>query len=103
LKGSCSPEVVGYGGYQDSLVSFLFVDPEYYKRGIATLLLKKVISQIGVKAWLNVAKNNIPARQLYQKFGFKIVEEFVGKYNGHDVTVLRLALRPELEAWEKRS
>jgi hypothetical protein len=40
-------------------------------------------------------------RQDNQKFGFKIVEEFVGKYNGHDVTVLRLALRPELEAWKK--
>ena len=119
LKGSCSPEaviplakdevllksfnhsilyvaelehqVVGYGGYQDSLVSFLFVDPDYYKRGIATLLLKKVILQIGAKAWLNVAKNNIPARELYQKFGFKIAEEFMGKYNGHVVTVFRLA------------
>jgi ribosomal protein S18 acetylase RimI-like enzyme len=130
LKGSCSPEaviplaqderflnlfhhsvlyvaeldqqVVGYAGYQGSLVSFLFVDPQYYQRGIAMKLLKKVISQIGATAWLNVAKNNLPARELYQKFGFKIAEEFVGQYNGHDVTVLRLALKPELEAWKQR-
>ena len=90
-------KVVGYAGYQDSLVSFLFVDPDYYRRGIATELLKKVILQIGAAVWLNVAKNNLPARALYQKFGFKMAEEFVGKYNGHDVAVLRLALRPELE------
>jgi [ribosomal protein S18]-alanine N-acetyltransferase len=130
LKGSCSPEaviplakdegllnlfnnsvlyvaeldnkIVGYGGYQGTLISFLFVDPQYYKRGIATELLKKVITQIGPEAWLIVAKNNIPARELYQKFGFQIAKEFVGKYNGHDVTVLRLALRPKLETWKKR-
>jgi [ribosomal protein S18]-alanine N-acetyltransferase len=94
-------KVYGFAGYDGSLVSFLFVDPTYYKRGIGTELLKKVLSQVGDKAWLNVAKNNIPARELYKKFGFKIAAEFVGKYNGKDVTVLRLALKPELEPWKK--
>jgi hypothetical protein len=36
-----------------------------------------------------------------KKFGFKIAKDFIGKYNGHDVTVLRLALKPELESWKK--
>jgi hypothetical protein len=30
--------------------------------------------------------------------GSKIAEEFIGKYNGYDVTVLRMALKPEFES-----
>lgn len=93
--------IVGYAGYQsNALISFLFVDPVYYQQGIATALLTHVVSEVGEKAWLLVAKNNFPAIKLYYKNGFKKVEEFVGKYNGMDVCVLRLALTPRLESWK---
>lgn len=95
--------VVGYAGYQsNSLVSFLFVDPRFYQQGIATKLLNHILLEVGEKAWLLVAKNNFPAIKLYNKNGFKEAEEFIGKYNGIDVSVLRMALIPELESWMNR-
>ncbi|ABR47619.1 GCN5-related N-acetyltransferase [Alkaliphilus metalliredigens QYMF] len=96
-------KVIGYAGYEsNSLVSFLFVDPSYYQRGIGTKLLTRVVSEVGEKAWLLVAKNNVPAIKLYYKHGFRRVQEFIGKYNGIDISVLRLALTPELQSWRHR-
>ncbi|MTI56277.1 GNAT family N-acetyltransferase [Geosporobacter ferrireducens] len=96
-------KVVGYVGYEsNSLISFLFVDPSYYQKGIGTELLTRILSEVGEKAWLLVAKNNIAATKLYFEHGFRTVEEFIGKYNGIDVSVLRLALTPELQSWRCR-
>jgi len=94
-------EIVGYVGYEKSLISFLFVDPAHYKKGIGSTLLKYVLPLIGEKAWLRVAKNNIPALELYKKFHFKIAKEYSGKYNNKiPLEVYILALDPELKAWE---
>ena len=95
-----SDKVIGYVGNQENLISFLFVDPEYYSKGIGTILLNHILPIIGEKAWLFVAKTNSRAINLYKKFGFSIVEEFTGKYNGKiEVTVLRLAFKPKLCGW----
>lgn len=96
-----SDKILGYAGNQGNLISFLFVDPEYYGHGFATTLLEYLLPIIGKKAWLFVAKTNTPAINLYKKFGFSIVEEFTGKYNGKiEVSVLRLALNPKLQGWK---
>ncbi len=93
--------VIGYVGNQNNLITFLFVDPDYYGNGFGTMLLNHILPLIGEKTWLIVAKSNISAVNLYDKFGFSIVEEFIGKYNGKvDIPVLRLALKPELESWK---
>lgn len=96
-------DFLGYAGLQDSLISFLFVDPKYYGLGIGKELLKFILNKVGDRAWLFVAKTNERAIYIYKKMGFSIVEEFVGKYNGKvEVNVLRLALKPELEAWSSK-
>ena len=68
---------------------FLKAKPDEMK---GSCKIDDIISEVGEKAWLLVAKSNFPAIKLYYKNGFKKVEEFVGKYNGIDVCVLRLAL-----------
>ena len=60
-------------------VGSLGVAPEYRKHGIATFILShcaQVAKRLG-KEWLELAvlKTNIPARQLYEKFGFLNKEE----------------------------
>jgi ribosomal protein S18 acetylase RimI-like enzyme len=60
-------------------VASLGVAPEYRKHGIATFILShctQVAKRLG-KKWLEltVLKTNIPARQLYEKFGFSDTEE----------------------------
>lgn len=89
-------QILGYIGYRQDLISFLFVDPAHYRTGIGSRLLAHVLPLMGNKAWLLVAKTNRAAIALYQKFGFTVAEEFTGKYNGKiPLAVLRLALLPD--------
>jgi ribosomal protein S18 acetylase RimI-like enzyme len=68
---------------------------------VATTVLEFVLPLIGNEAWLLVLKTNLPAINLYQTFGFKVVEEFIGKYNRKiEVVVLRLAIEPALKSWK---
>ncbi|MEM6840911.1 MAG: GNAT family N-acetyltransferase [Bacteroidota bacterium] len=95
-------EIIGFTGYKRYLISFLFVNPDHYRRKVATKLLDHILPLIGNKAWLLVVNTNLPAIKLYNKFGFTIAEEFPGKYNQNiDVTVLRLAINPPLKAWKQ--
>jgi ribosomal protein S18 acetylase RimI-like enzyme len=94
--------IIGFAGYNKYLITFLFTDPVYYRQEVARRLLQYILPLIGDKAWLLVLKTNLPALKLYQKFGFTIVEEFIGKYNRKiEVVVLRLALEPTLKSWEQ--
>jgi ribosomal protein S18 acetylase RimI-like enzyme len=94
--------IIGFAGYNRNLISFLFTDPSYYRQGVATALLAYILPLIGNKAWLVVLKTNVGAIKLYERFGFTIVEQFVGKYNRKiEVVALRLALKPTLQAWKQ--
>ncbi|MEM9673833.1 MAG: GNAT family N-acetyltransferase [Bacteroidota bacterium] len=94
--------IIGFVGYKKYLISFLFTSPDCYRQKIATRMLEYILPLIGDKAWLLVLKTNLPAIELYSKFGFTIAEEFAGKYNRKiDVTVLRLAIKPSLESWKQ--
>ena len=86
-------EIIGYVGNHGNLISFLFVDPRYYRKGIGSELLRFIMPYAGKDAWLLTAKSNVPAISLYKSFGFSIVDEFLGNYNDiKRVKVLRLAL-----------
>jgi ribosomal protein S18 acetylase RimI-like enzyme len=91
--------VIAFAGYNKYLISFLFVNPEYCRRGVATKLLQYILPLIGNHAWLFVLKTNLAAVSLYNRFGFVIAEEFNGKYNDSEVVVLRLAISPQLKSW----
>jgi ribosomal protein S18 acetylase RimI-like enzyme len=94
--------IIGFAGFNKYLITFLFIDPAYYRQRVATILLEYILSLIGNKAWLLVLKTNLGAIKLYNGFGFTVVEEFVGKYNRKiEVVVLRLAIEPTLQSWKQ--
>ncbi|MGE0448017.1 MAG: N-acetyltransferase family protein [Vicinamibacterales bacterium] len=82
--------VVGFAGTIGSYISWVCVHPGQRRRGVATRLLDHVLEQVPPPATLNVSKNNEPARRLYERMGFVLDSDFVGKFNGHDVAVLKL-------------
>lgn len=87
-----SQGIIGCVGNKENLISFLFVDPRYYRKGIASGMLKFILAKCK-NPWLITAKNNTPAISLYKSFGFSIVEEFTGNYNDiKRVQVLKLVL-----------
>ena len=64
-----SPTPDGIHKYQ---ISYLAVDEEYRKRGIATKMLDMVESNV----WLEVLNSNTEACNFYIKKGFKLYETF---------------------------
>lgn len=72
-------EIKGYGYIDDKTPEFVIsLFKEYRKQGIGTKLMKEMISYLKVKnynqASLSVQKENYAVR-MYQKLGFKIVDE----------------------------
>lgn len=57
----------------------LYVLPEYRKRGFASILIKRVIEKQKklnkIHLRVDVRKKDYPARHLYKKFGFRVLEK----------------------------
>jgi ribosomal protein S18 acetylase RimI-like enzyme len=82
--------VVGFAGNKGNYISWLFVHPDFRRRGVAARLLREILRPLRGTVALNVAKNNQPARALYEKNGFLLEKEFVGQWNGYECQVARL-------------
>ena len=83
-------EVIGFGGFKGSYVSWLFVHPAYRRRGVARALLASMLARLEGPIRLNVLRSNVAAIKLYEEFGFTVSKDFVGRFNGQDVNVLTL-------------
>ncbi len=77
--------IVGYCAFFDHEIRAIYVMPSRRSEGIGKQMLEFLLSSINGNLFLFVAKSNIQAKQLYQKHGFKIVDEFETKYNGVEV------------------
>jgi len=90
LVGEVHDGVVAFAGTKGNYVSWLFVHPDFRRRGLGSLLLREAMAPLSGAVELNVAKNNQPARALYEKAGFKLAKEFVREWNGYECQVARL-------------
>jgi ribosomal-protein-alanine N-acetyltransferase len=72
----------------------LAVVPEFRRRGVATALLSRVMSEaarFGIRrTMLEVRQSNAPARQLYEKFGFVVAGTRNNYYTNPDEDALVL-------------
>jgi ribosomal protein S18 acetylase RimI-like enzyme len=93
-------QVVGFVGVEGTYVSWLYVDPAYYGRGIGRHLLRLGVKEIGPEAWTIALAGNTPAIKLYQSEGFEIQKTFEGENAGYPCTVARLVLNPEKHRWQ---
>jgi len=83
-------EVVGFSSVDETYVPFLYIDPDYYGRGIGRKLLRMAVKAIGDGAWTIVLHNNKPAISLYESEGFKEVLRFDSDNAGYLCTCLRM-------------
>ena len=74
--------ILGFGAYFGSEIRALFVDPVCRGQGIGSTLLNYMLGCVVHPATLYVAKTNEPAKALYSRYGFQIVDEFNTSYNG---------------------
>lgn len=86
--------VVGFSGVDGAYISWLYVDPTFWDRGIGRKLLRHAVHLIGPRAWTVVLAGNGRAQRLYQTEGFQIVRTSQGSNAGYPCTSFRLALSP---------
>jgi putative acetyltransferase len=78
--------IAGYASYCGSNITALFVHPGRRGRGIGKKLLEYILQRMEGPITLNLATSNEPAKQLYVKYGFTVVSEFMAYYNGIEVS-----------------
>lgn len=76
--------------FDESEILILYVDKLFRKKGIAKKLINYLISPINSKSiLLEVSNENLPALNLYDKFGFKIINIRKKYYQDSDAYVMR--------------
>ena len=83
-------DVVAYSAHFGEEIRGLFVHPSCRRKGIGHKLFEFILSKISDNAFLYVASSNKPAINLYRKYGFEIIEEFITSYNGVDVKAVKM-------------
>jgi ribosomal protein S18 acetylase RimI-like enzyme len=76
--------VRGFVAFTDNEMTWLYVEPSYYGRGIGKMLLQHAIDHAGPVLRTEVLEGNEPALGLYRSYGFVIVERRVGKMQGNE-------------------
>lgn len=84
--------VIGFIGVADEKVEMLFLDPNYFGRGIWKKLLTFAVDKLNAYK-VDVNEQNTKALNFYQKFGFEIVERTDQDDQGRNYPLLRMKLK----------
>ncbi len=85
-------KIFGFIGLKENVISWLFVHPDFRRKGVARKLITKLTEEHNHALKLNIVKNNHAAMSLYLDLGFKAFEEFVGKMYGQAIPAVRMKL-----------
>ncbi len=90
---ACDGErVVGFVSFREAYITWLYVHPQYCRRGIGRMLLREAVRRCGPQAWVNTLAGNAPAIALYRGEGFDVVKRIASECEGYPCVSLRLAL-----------
>jgi len=83
-------EISGYCAFFGSEIRALFVLPQFQGKGIGKNMFKFMLENIQGTPSLNLVASNLPAKKLYERFGFNTSSEFVAEYNGKPVLAIKM-------------
>lgn len=81
-------EIVGFIGMMESEIGGLFVSPQHQSKGIGTKLVNFIsnkFNELEVEAF----KKNKIGRAFYDKYGFKLINEYVHEETGEGILRLK--------------
>ncbi len=76
--------VVGFVSFEKDEITWLYVDPAYYRKGVGRSLLRFAIEKFENEVVVEVLSGNQPAIQLYLNEGFQVIERRKGKLEGNE-------------------
>ncbi|MBE9030507.1 GNAT family N-acetyltransferase [filamentous cyanobacterium LEGE 11480] len=84
--------IVGFMCIEPPELSWLYVSPNYHRRGVGQQLVEYVLPQLGPDAFLTTALENTGGVMFYQQMGFRISATFPGSCQAYPCTCVRLTL-----------
>ena len=89
-------KIIAYGGisisYEQGDILSICVSPEYRKQGLAKALMKQMLDEAKANSvetlFLEVEEDNIPAINLYLKYGFEKVSERKNYYGNKTAVIM---------------
>lgn len=76
--------VMGFAAYSAEELTWLYVAPAAYRRGVGRALLRHVLAQAGPTFTAEVLEGNEPALRLYLSEGFRVARRVEGRLQGNE-------------------
>lgn len=76
--------VRGFVAFGDGELTWLYVEPAFYRRGIGRALVRHAVAASGSEIELELLDGNQPARSLYESEGFAVAHRVDGKLAGNE-------------------
>jgi len=76
--------VHGFVAYTDDELTWLYVDPASYGRGVGRALLRHAIADSAPLLTVELLEGNAPALNLYRSEGFSISDRIEGRLEGNE-------------------
>ena len=88
--------VQGFVAYSDEELTWLYVDPKFYRKGTGRALVRHAVADSAATLGIEILEGNMPALKLYLSEGFKVIKRVEGRLEGNeDFAAAGLVLRRE--------
>lgn len=87
-----SDHPVGFIGVESGKIEMLFVEPEYFGKGIGGKLLNMAVQECGAR-FIDVNEQNSSALAIYRHWGFSEYDRSETDDQGYPFPILRMELR----------
>jgi len=83
--------IIGFASVDGAYLGFLYVAPDYHRRGVGRALFRYVMPWMGAEGYTSVAATNAPAIALYLSAGMELACRFPGEAEGLGGQCVRMA------------
>ncbi|WP_159820188.1 GNAT family N-acetyltransferase [Colwellia sp. 20A7] len=88
--------ILGFCGFLDNKLNWMFVEPTARGKGVAAKLLEHVLPKLPDHSFLFVLKTNVRAIALYEKFGFVVQQEFIVNFQGSNIVLTKMIIKKRI-------
>lgn len=76
--------VQGFVAYSDEELTWLYVDPQYFRQGVGRALVQHAVADSIPAMTIELLEGNAPALALYLSEGFRVIKRIEGRLEGNE-------------------